>query len=120
MADEHNTTNEAEARRTIARLATETLPRLIDRLARSELGELEVRDDGWRIRLRRAGTQPSEPPARAGSAPAAGHAGRHDAARGSQATRRTEPHRDVVTSPAVGYFMPTAGLSVGTRIRSGD
>ena len=32
------------------------LPRLIERLGASGLGELEVREDGWRVRLRRLGS----------------------------------------------------------------
>jgi biotin carboxyl carrier protein len=38
---------------TIARLADDLLPALIARLDASGLGELEVRTDGWRIRLRK-------------------------------------------------------------------
>jgi biotin carboxyl carrier protein len=41
-------------RRELLRLADEVLPALIARLAVSELGELEVRDGDWRVRLRRA------------------------------------------------------------------
>ena len=53
MADDEQQQMDGEARRTIARLAADTLPRLIERLTNSDLGELEVREDGWRIRLRR-------------------------------------------------------------------
>ena len=38
---------------TIARLAGDLLPALIARLDASDLGELEVRGEGWRIRLRK-------------------------------------------------------------------
>lgn len=37
----------------MARLADDLLPELIGRLAATGLGEIEVREDGWRIRLRR-------------------------------------------------------------------
>ena len=42
-----------DERTTIARLTDEVVPTLIERLARSHLGEIEVRQDGWRVRLRR-------------------------------------------------------------------
>jgi biotin carboxyl carrier protein len=42
------------ARRQLARLADEVLPVLIARLEASGLSELEVREKGWRVRLRRA------------------------------------------------------------------
>jgi biotin carboxyl carrier protein len=45
----------------MARLADDLLPELIGRLVATGLGEIEVREDGWRIRLRR-------PPALAGGA----------------------------------------------------
>ena len=37
----------------IERLASELLPALIAKLGATGLGELEVRQDGWRVRLRR-------------------------------------------------------------------
>src|SRR3954470_6772340 len=40
----------------IHRLTDAVLPDLIDRLASSGLGEIEVREDDWRIRLRRPST----------------------------------------------------------------
>lgn len=45
---------ERDARRQLARLADEVLPVLIARLEASGLSELEVREQGWRVRLRRA------------------------------------------------------------------
>jgi biotin carboxyl carrier protein len=44
------------ARREIARLAEEVLPALIGRLGASDLGELEVREGDWRVRLRKPAT----------------------------------------------------------------
>ena len=38
----------------VGRLADEVLPALIARLEASTLGELEIRRNGWRVRLRRA------------------------------------------------------------------
>jgi acetyl-CoA carboxylase biotin carboxyl carrier protein len=129
--DEQHTqpVEDGEARRKIARLAIETLPRLIERLNRSELGELEVREDGWRIRLRRAtglndGVTGAAPEARdrvrASSATgSAAHQDRTASHRGA-AARRPESDRGLVTSPAVGYFIAREDVSVGTPVMRGD
>ena len=122
---------DADARRTIARLATETLPRLIERLARSELGELEVRDDGWRIRLRRGSAPGSAAGARASHAPSrsttersrhaasgAAHPDRHGPSRGATPTRRPDHDRGLVTSPAVGYFVAREVASRGITVNA--
>lgn len=109
--------NDAE-RATIARLVDEVVPTLIERLTKSALGELEVRENGWRIRLRRpadnettpAGQQSRQPHAvmAPGGAGMGSQSGPHDASRG------------LVSSPAVGYFAPRSGVEVGARVRSGD
>ena len=114
----------------IARLADEVVPTLIGRLERSRLGEIEVRQDGWRIRLRRnlganhGADQSSATPAR-----------RSDRkADRSSTDRPAEPSADgrapqlhavdraalEITSPAVGYFLPRDSLAVGTNVRGGD
>jgi acetyl-CoA carboxylase biotin carboxyl carrier protein len=106
----------AEDRATISRLAQEVVPALIERLAASELGELEVREGGWRIRLRRpiAGAAAQLRPVGPGTA--------HSAAPGGQAPVHAprETPRGLVTSPAVGYFAPRSGVEPGARLRSGD
>jgi acetyl-CoA carboxylase biotin carboxyl carrier protein len=117
MNDEQNE-DSAEARATIARLANEVLPSLIERLSKSDLGELEVRENGWRVRLRRplsdgasaASTQRQPHPVMAG--------GVSGAASASNAPR--DAMRGVVASPAVGYFAPRGGVEVGSKLRSGD
>lgn len=91
----------------LSRLADEILPALIARLDVSDLGELEVRHDGWRIRLRRS-------LAPAGTAvPAALAAGSGTAA------PVAEPPRGA-TSPAVGYLIPNEKTPVGRKVASGD
>lgn len=114
----------------VGRLADEVLPALIARLEASTLGELEVRRNGWRIRLRRASVD---------AAPADG-AGRRAGAR----ARATAEHaatsvrnaplaavgpglpvkpidrRPAALSPAVGYFSPLGSLAAGVAVRSGD
>ncbi len=117
-------TGENIDRDTIARLAGEVVPALIDRLTRSELGELEVREEGWRVRLRRPIANNGEAPA-AGAAPAAGHKQAPAASHpGHSPTDGHAPRRDLdrglVTSPAVGYFAPRDGVGVGSAISNGD
>ena len=87
-------------------LTEEVLPALVARLRASRLGELEVRNDGWRVRLRR------DPAATA--RPAAG--GAASAADGESES----PAGSVVRSTAVGYFIPAPGLLVGATVQSGD
>lgn len=110
----------ADGRATIARLTDEVLPRLIERLAKSELGELEVSEDGWRIRLRRpvvngAAEQPAARQPHPVMAP-----GTHVSAHGTGHAAPRETPRGLVTSPAVGYFAPRSGVETGTRLRNGD
>ena len=112
MTDEERVSASEEDRQTIARLAADTLPRLIERLAKSDLGELEVREDGWRIRLSRpnpgAPIQPALPQRATSSSPR------------TQIPVRAEPPRGIVTSPAVGYFVSKEGVVVGFKVGRGD
>ena len=132
---------DAEARRAdhaaIDRLADELLPALIAKLGATGLGELEVREGDWRVRLRRPGdghAAPSHGPGRERRPHDRGERGsdrgadRHErsarpaAAHGpgpDGATPR-EVRRDVATSPAVGIFQPRKDLSAGARVRAGD
>ena len=121
-----------DARRTIARLATDTLPRLIERLTKSQLGELEVREDGWRVRLRRPIADVAQTGAadgrlardrgHAGGATAGGaaHADRPVMASRSTHSQRPETMRGLATSPGVGYFVARDGVVVGFKVSSGD
>jgi len=118
----------------IGRLADEVLPMLIARLDSSSLGELEVRGDGWRVRLRRGnnGDEAGHPsaavhrrspgqdraPSTERATPAAVEHGHSAAARPQ--SLRAERGRRQITSPAVGYYLPRAGLAPGTQVRAGD
>lgn len=83
-------------------LTEEVLPALIARLRASRLGELEVRTDSWRIRLRRDVNL-----ARQRAEAASDESGlEHDAG--------------LARSPAVGYFNPAASLVVGQTVLAGD
>src|SRR5438093_1045730 len=69
----------------IGRLTAELLPALIAKLGATGLGELEVREGAWRVRLRRPGTSASggttrerrpaerDRPSRSGAGQAGGH-----------------------------------------------
>ena len=121
-------------RQTISRLADEVLPLLIARLGASGLGELEVRQDGWRIRLRRSlnGTgsvEASSPAALPSSLSRATPGGRAAERRGGDQGgaadppaegQRRERGRVAISAPAVGYYQPRDGLAVGMTVRGGD
>ncbi len=130
----------------IDRLGAELLPALIAKLGATGLGELEVREGAWRVRLRRAvetaGTGPGPATARdwrvgerergtrGGSAAGAHLVGGltpvgpgHDGENGTGG--RAAPTRDrdspmAATSPAVGTFQPRPEARAGTRVRAGD
>ena len=118
----------------IARLSETLVPALVAKLASSGLGELEVREGDWRIRLRRSGAAGGGPaaarrPERARGAASGVHATFSDGPRARDAAVHApevgapdgvpaEPDRVLVTSPAVGVFGP--GPAVGTRVRAGD
>lgn len=125
----------------IERLSEELLPTLVARLAATGLGELEVREGTWRVRLRRAPGAVSV--ATVGTASAVGRdrrpgerdrtiaGGEHpgeriprpphhpDAVGGTRSDGRSDT-RVVATSPAVGIYRPRTDLTVGDRVRSGD
>jgi biotin carboxyl carrier protein len=130
----------------IGRLTDELLPALIAKLGTTQLGELEVREGEWQVRLRRPfGTAPGEG-RRAGAKPSRsqpGHEGHGHgraapegsrgsksgagaAARAGTSTNGTgardeqERSRTIATSPAVGIFTPGSRAASGTRVRSGD
>jgi biotin carboxyl carrier protein len=109
----------------IDRLTGELLPALIAKLGATGLGELEVREGPWRVRLRRPGGPPAgrdrrasdrgeRQPERTHQPASRGHhhTDAHSAAR--------EDSRSVATSPAVGIFQPRKDLTAGSRVRAGD
>jgi biotin carboxyl carrier protein len=118
----------------LARLSESLVPALVQKLSASGLGELEVREGDWRIRLRRSAPGPAGAPRRTDRPRLGTHADRD--ARGREATPGAaipaaggarqggsqeipaSPRRSVVTSPAVGVFRAEA--AVGARVRSGD
>ena len=128
----------------IDRLTDELLPALVAKLGANGLGELEVREGSWRVRLRMpadghaAGVRRS-PSGRQGARAAEGSRGEHSrtdpaGTAGSAGTSHATapsghapedataagPSRVVATSPAVGYFRPRADLRAGMKVRVGD
>ena len=117
----------------IAGLADDLLPALIAKLSASGLGEIEVREGGWKARLRMPAV--SDESRRSSAKAAESHAGHSHAAagRGSAVHARPddrhavdvedvsdEPARVAAKSPAVGIYNPRKDLAVGMRVRSGD
>ncbi len=104
----------------IARLADALVPALVVKLGAANLGEVEIREGDWHVRVRRpAGLGPRrERPHRAappivtpsGAAASAPAAPIEDAGGG--------PPREPALSPTVGMFKP--GVAPGTRVRAGD
>jgi biotin carboxyl carrier protein len=117
----------------IERLTDELLPALIAKLGTTHLGELEVREGDWHIRLRRPyGTAPGEgrratdKPARSqpgheghphGRAAPEGHrAGRAGGGGASGVTAGT----GAASASSNGIFTPGSRAVSGTRVRAGD
>ena len=104
----------------LSRLSESLVPALVQKLNASALGELEVREGEWRIRLRRHhATVPRRERARIG-----GTAAPRQAAPAAAAVPMPsvdgggDPDRAVAISPAVGVFRAVA--TVGAQVRSGD
>jgi biotin carboxyl carrier protein len=102
----------------LARLSESLVPALVQKLNASALGELEVREGEWRIRLRRhQAAAPRRERARLSSAAAPRPAPAAPAA-APQPDGADDPDRAVAISPAVGVFRAVA--QVGSAVRSGD
>jgi biotin carboxyl carrier protein len=146
---DRSTTDRRADRAAIAGSIDELLPALIAKLGATGLAELEVRQDGLRVRLRRPaeGTvsrdrRSSDRPDRTdrGERAARGIAGSASPAyavglspvgpgrdghevrdgRESRETGARDDNRAVATSPAVGIFQPRSSARAGTRVRAGD
>lgn len=108
----------------IGRLADDLLPALIAKLASSGLGELEVRQRGWKARLRRPATAPEPRQAVAAESPVhargVGHGRPDDRDHRGREPKETEQDKVVATSPAVGIYNPRRNLAIGMLVRAGD
>jgi biotin carboxyl carrier protein len=135
--DARMTERTPEARRAdhaaIGRLADELLPALVAKLGASGLGELDVREGAWRVRLRmpadgralrRAGgsSRGGQPPPPMYATPPA-HAAPSTRSSSPAASPEPDPGpptRAVATSPAVGFYRPRPDRAAGARVRAGD
>jgi biotin carboxyl carrier protein len=112
----------------LARVADELLPPLVARLGVSDLGEIEVRQGTWRVRIRRAvatheGLMATAHPAATSPGSTAGSAAAH--ASGPVVAAHAVPagsHDDqpIARSTSVGYFGLRPGVAVGHRVTQGD
>lgn len=111
----------------LAHLSETLVPALVAKLNASGLGELEVREGDWRVRLRRpSGAAPARRTdrARGGShGPTAGPVSTAVPAGDQAATQPAVeapagPERVTATSPAVGVFRAVS--AVGAQVRAGD
>jgi acetyl-CoA carboxylase biotin carboxyl carrier protein len=130
-ADARTADEQAADHAAIDRLTEDLLPALIAKLGATGLGELEVREGGWRVRLRRpADGQPptrSRRPAERSTSDRPERGPDRSTERAARTlhrpleakTARTQS-RAVATSPAVGIYRPRADLAVGARVRAGD
>ncbi len=107
----------------LARVADELLPPLVARLGVSDLGEIEVRQGSWRVRIRRdaapadaVAPAPHAFPSHAPVATGADHASTPVA----HAPVPAATDHPTATSTAVGYFGVRSGLGVGHRVSRGD
>lgn len=139
-ADDRAADGRAADHAALERLSEALVPALIAKLAATGLGELEVREGGWKVRLRRS-PDAASPARRAADRPSRaqpGHEGhghppvaletrgspsRNGHERGEPITsERPGSPRDerqvTATSPAVGIFRP--GLAPGARVQAGD
>ena len=127
MPEPHETGDRTPAQRkadhaSLARLSETLVPALVAKLTGTGLGELEVREGDWKIRVRRPVTGGAAPAPRRAERPRLGttsHAEpRASKPAAAQAAPEPDAHRSMVTSPAVGIFRP--GVAVGTVVRAGD
>src|SRR4051794_22026940 len=105
----------------LARLSETLVPAIVAKLTGTGLGEVEVREGDWRIRVRRpigAGPVPSRRADRPRHATAGSHGSASHGAPRTSPSIPADPGRALATSPAVGVFRP--GLAVGSRVHAGD
>ena len=127
MPEPHDTGDRTPAQRqadhdSLARLAETLVPALVAKLTGTGLGELEVREGDWKVRVRRpVGTVGHATTPRRADRPRLGGMSEARAPRPPATTQpapEPDPRRAVVTSPAVGTFRP--GVGVGSHVRAGD
>ena len=108
----------------LERLSETLVPALVAKVTGTGLGELEVREGEWRVRVRRPVTAPSTAPRRGERSRLATATHPHAVdARPARGAAQVDvgtggATRAIATSPAVGVFRP--GLAIGTAVHAGD
>jgi biotin carboxyl carrier protein len=123
---DRNAAQRAADHASIARLADALVPALVAKLGTANLGEVEIREGDWHVRVRRpAGAGPRrERPHRAALpivAPSSTAAAVPSGASAPAPVPPSEgdaPRQEPALSPTVGMFKP--GVAAGTRVRAGD
>jgi acetyl-CoA carboxylase biotin carboxyl carrier protein len=101
-------------------LADELLPALIAKLGASGLGELEVREGAWKVRLRRSADGSSSGPKSSSGRSARPAPGHLDHPHPPAGDPPADPYRAAATSPAVGIYHARPEITSGSRVRAGD
>ena len=104
----------------IARLAEALVPSLVARLGTANLGEVEIREGDWHVRVRRpTGVGPKRERPHRAALPIVAPSGASSPVQAASTTPGwSGPRQEAATSPTVGMFKP--GAPVGTRVRAGD
>ena len=103
----------------IARLAEALVPALVAKLGTANLGEVEIREGDWHVRVRRpAGAGPRRERPHRAALPIVASPGASSPPHGPTAPQDDGPRQEAAVSPTVGMFKP--GVPPGTRVRTGD
>ena len=103
----------------IARLADALVPALVARLGTANLGEVEIREGDWHVRVRRpAGAGPRRERPHRATLPIVAPTGASAPQPGAPQDASSGPRQEPALSPAVGMYKP--GVPAGTRVRAGD
>ena len=108
-----------QALEAIARAARDLVPALSERLARHELGEIEVAHGKLRVRVARASPSASTPASTRAAATARGETAIAPSAPPHPAAV-APPTSFGVAAPAVGFFVYADGLGPGLAVEKGD
>ncbi len=124
MPDQPRPTDRTAAQRAadhagIARLADALVPALVVKLGTANLGEVEIREGDWHVRVRRpAGVGPRRERPHRAQLPIVAPSGPPAPGPAEEPADPDDPRQEGAVSPAVGMFKPS--VAVGTHVRVGD
>ncbi len=103
----------------IARLADVLVPALVAKLGTASLGEVEIHEGDWHVRVRRAGAAgPRRERTHRAPLPIVAPPGASTPQPAAADPDPGDPVQEAAVASAVGVFKPS--LAVGTRVRAGD